>query len=235
MRCQGSEPDLHDRRSPARDSCVAGGRVPVASRTPGSRSRQALPLPLERVKSGGPGGRCFTSAWLLHRGSHPHPSPLPQGRGRTSGASQGEFDPGPSRVVAGVDVRTSLTGLDRGQPNPLLPLERVKSGGPGGRCSTSAWLLHRGSHPHPSPLPQGRGRTSGASQGEFDPGPSRVVAGVGARKTGGSGTRLYKCGGRGNAAGRWSGEGDAGEVRVVKRTWLVYTYCTQFAPGAAEW
>ena len=42
--------------------------------------------------------------------------------------------------------------------------EGEEARGPGGRCSTSAWLLHRGSHPHPSPLPQGRGRKSGVSQ-----------------------------------------------------------------------
>ena len=46
------------------------------------RRRRNLPLPLERVKRGGSGARCSTSAWLLHRGCHPHPGPLPQGRGR---------------------------------------------------------------------------------------------------------------------------------------------------------
>ena len=94
--------------------------------------------PLERVKSGGPGGRCSTLAWLLHRGIHPHPNPLPQWRGRKNGVSQKEFDPGPSRVVAGVGARTSLTGLGRGRPNPgsspgqvlPLPWERVKSAAP---------------------------------------------------------------------------------------------------------
>ena len=48
-----------------------------------------------------------------------------------------------------------LTGFGRGRPNLPLPQERVKRGGRGGRCSTSAGLLDRGSHPHPSPLPQG--------------------------------------------------------------------------------
>ena len=35
------------------------------------------------------------------------------------------------------------------------PLGEGEAGRPRGRWSTSAWLVHRGSHPHPSPLPQG--------------------------------------------------------------------------------
>ena len=76
-----------------------------------------------------------------------------------------------------VKIRAALeveAGLCKG-----LPLERVKSGGPGGRCSTSVWLLHRSSHPHPSPLPQGRGRKSGVARA-FDLCVSRVLV---ARKT----------------------------------------------------
>ena len=71
-----------------RDPCVAGGWLPGRPRTdfgrrrpnPGSSPGQVLPLPSERVKSGDPGGWCTTSAWRVHRGSHPHPSPLPHGR-----------------------------------------------------------------------------------------------------------------------------------------------------------
>ena len=56
-----------------------GGWVPGRPLTEFGRRRPILPLPSERAKNGDPGGRCSTLAWLLHRGSHPHPSPLPLG------------------------------------------------------------------------------------------------------------------------------------------------------------
>ena len=73
--------------------------------------------PLERVKSGGPGGRCSTSAWLLHRGP---PSPPDRVRGR--------LQPSPLRrpLRSGMPGRP-LTEFGRGRPILPLPSERVKS------------------------------------------------------------------------------------------------------------
>ena len=69
--------------------------------------------------------------------------------------------------------------------SPWAPgMTRVR---PGGRCSTSVWLLHRGSHPHPRIESgerragagaggrvslKGEGERAGISHKEFDPGPS---------------------------------------------------------------
>ena len=109
-----------------------------------------LPLPLEKMKRGGPGGRCLTSAWLLHRGSHPHPSPLPQWRGRKIGASQEEFDPGQSRVVAGVGARKTPQRIWPKTPESASPLGEGEEGAAGGGeeqpkssevAASSAWVL----------------------------------------------------------------------------------------------
>ena len=106
--------------SSRRDMCVIRDWLPGRPLTDFRRRRRNLPLPLERVKRGGLGGRCSTSAWLVHRGSHPHPSPLPQGRGSKSGVTQEEIDPGPSRVVTGLGAQKTAHRFPAKTPEPRI-------------------------------------------------------------------------------------------------------------------
>ena len=117
------------------------------------RRRRNLPLPLERVKIGGPGARCSTSAWLLHRGCHPHPSPLPQGRGSKSGVSQVEIGPSPSRVVAGW-VRGRAPHLFRPKtPEPASPLGEGEERRPRRKVLDLGLVASPRQPPSPQPSP----------------------------------------------------------------------------------
>ena len=108
----------------------------------GSHPHPALSLNGEGKNSGPGGGRrtgvCGGRRWLRGRPS-PQPSPMGRGRRRRVGeGGRGDDGRGSSALSGG-----PLTEFGRRRPSLPLPLERVKSGGPGGRCSLLGWLRRR--------------------------------------------------------------------------------------------
>ena len=136
------------------------------------RGRRNLPLPSERVKIGGPGGWCSTSAWLLDRSSHPHPSPLPQVRGRKRRL----------RPI-GLGARKTPHRIRPGTADSASPLGEGEDWRPWREVRDFGLAASPRQPPSPQPSPSRAREEEGRLTRAFDPGPSRVVAGMGARKT----------------------------------------------------
>ena len=112
-----------------------------------------LPLPLERVKRGGPGGRVLDFGLAASPRQPPSPpdrSPgqAPalslKGEGERAAISHKEFDPGPSCVVAGMGVRGTPHRLRPRTPESASPLGEGEEGRIQLRECVNGWLVGLG-------------------------------------------------------------------------------------------